>query len=531
MQGNFHWIDGAIIVVYLMILSAIGFYFSKRQKNLDDFFLARHSMAWFPVGLSLMAALNSGIDYLMQPSSVGKYGVVLLLGTSSWLMLYPWVAKVTLPFYRRLNSYTAYEYLERRFDVRVRTLAATIFLLWRLGWMGTAMYVPCLAVSAATGGRLPLIPMIVGLGCIVTLYTMLGGIKAVIWTDVTQFCIMFGGLAATVAIVLMNVPGGLGEIWSTAQAAGKTSLAIPIPGASEAGFLTRIGLFLKQDITIIGILISTMVGRMAVYTSDQVMVQRLQTTRTVRGARQAFVINAVGDALWMFGLGFVGLALFTYTRTHGLPAGFKPDEGLPYFMSRVFPAGVIGLVIAAIFAASLSSIDSAINSCTSVVVIDLYNRLFMKRQAKDQDASPDGQRAQIRVSRIATVIFGVIGIVLASNVGRIGDLIEIANKVIQLFTGPLLGIYFLGMFTQKARGGGVLIGGAMGAAMSVYIAFWSPLGFLWPTVMGFLTTYMLGYALSISQGPAPKSGISLTFRSVMSRPEELPREELSEVSR
>jgi len=250
-----------------------------------------------------------------------------------------------------------------------------------------------------------------------------------------------------------------------------------------------------------------------------VMVQRLQTTRTVKDARQAFVINAVGDALWMFGLGFVGLALFAYTQTHGLPPGFKPDEGLPYFMSRVFPVGVVGLVIAAIFAASLSSIDSAINSCTSVVIIDFYNRLFLKRQAKDQDTSPEGQRGQVLISRMATVAFGIIAIILASNVARIGDLIEIANKVIQLFTGPLLGIYILGMFTQRARAGGVLIGGALGAVMSAYVAFWSPLGFLWPTVMGFGTTYALGYALSVIQGPVPKSQISLTFKSVMSGPE------------
>ena len=188
-------------------------------------------MAWLPVGLSLMAALNSGIDYLMQPSATIRFGVVLLAGTSSWLVLYPWVSRVTLPFYRRLNLYTAYEFLEARFDVRVRTLAATIFIVWRVGWMATAMYVPCLAIDAATGGRVDLRLMILVLGVLVTGYTMLGGIQAVIWNDVIQFCIMFGGLGATVWIALDHVPGGIAEIWTAAREAGKMSL----PGAAAGG--------------------------------------------------------------------------------------------------------------------------------------------------------------------------------------------------------------------------------------------------------------------------------------------------------
>src|SRR3954465_3885551 len=119
-QTALHPFDIVIIVLYLAMLAGVGVYFSQRQKSLDEFFLAKQSMAWLPVGLSLMAALDSAIDYLMQPSSTIKYGLVRLMGTSSWLFLYPWVAHVTLPFYRRLNFYTTYEYLEARFDVRVQ---------------------------------------------------------------------------------------------------------------------------------------------------------------------------------------------------------------------------------------------------------------------------------------------------------------------------------------------------------------------------------------------------------------------------
>src|SRR6266496_4156839 len=177
MNTSIHPIDAAILVAYLLMLTGVGVYFSRRQTNLDEFFRARQSMTWLPVGLSLMAALDSAIDYLMQPSSTIRYGLVLLVGTSSWLLLYPWVANVTLPFYRRLNYYTTYEYLEARFDVRVRSLAAGIFIVWRLGWMATAIYVPCLALGAATGGQLSVTTMVLVLGCVVTFYTALGGVR------------------------------------------------------------------------------------------------------------------------------------------------------------------------------------------------------------------------------------------------------------------------------------------------------------------------------------------------------------------
>src|SRR5258706_9534612 len=188
-------IDLAILLAYVVTLTEVGVYFSRQQANLDEFFRARQSMTWLPVGLSLMAALDSAIDYLMQPSSTIRFGLILLVGTSSWLLLYPWVANVTLPFYRRLNLYTTYEYLEARFDVRVRSLAAGIFIVWRLGWMATAIYVPCLAISAATGGGIPLVGTIIALGVIVTFYTALGGVHAVIWSEGRPVLGRFGGVA------------------------------------------------------------------------------------------------------------------------------------------------------------------------------------------------------------------------------------------------------------------------------------------------------------------------------------------------
>src|SRR4029079_645676 len=332
MNTSIHAIDAAILVAYLIMLTGVGLYFSRRQANLDEFFRARQSMTWLPVGLSLMAALDSAIDYLMQPSSTIRFGLILLVGTSSWLLLYPWLSTATLPCYRRLNLCTTYEYLEARFDVRVRSLAAGIFIVWRLGWMATAIYVPCLAISAATGGRIPLTETVFVLGCIVTLYTALGGVQAVIWNDVIQFCVRFGGLTAVVAIAAASVPGGLGEIWRVADAAGKTTIIAPIAGAS-GGVLAHIVAFFEQPLNIVAIMCSLVFGRMAAYVGDQIMVQRLQTTKSLKDARKAFIVNAAGDIIWMFALSFVGLALFAYFQLHTLPPDFSTDKILPYFMS------------------------------------------------------------------------------------------------------------------------------------------------------------------------------------------------------
>jgi len=522
---GFHWIDAVIVVVYLATLAGIGVHFSKRQSGLDDFFLARRGMSWLPVGLSLMAALNSGIDYLTQPSAIIKFGLILTITSGSWILVYPYVSRVTLPFYQRLNVYSAYEYLERRFDVRVRTLGAIIFILWRVGWMATALYVPCLAVSAVAGDWL-LLPMIIVLGCVVTLYTALGGIKAVVWTDVIQFCIMFTGLAATVWIAVAHVPGGLSTIWHTAQTSGKTSFSSTIPGMAQANLLQKVHLFFKEDITLTGLIVAAMVGRLALYTSDQVMIQRLATTRSVRDSRQAFLVNAVTDTIWMLVLAFVGLTLLAYTQYHPLPDGFPTDKILPYFMSKVFPIGATGLVIAAIFAASLSSIDSAINSCTTSVVVDFYNRLVLGRHDLRQTLRAEEQRAQLRVSRVATVIFGIVAMILAANVSRLGMLLEIGNKVIQSFTGPIFGIFILGMFTSRTSGTGVLVGGAAGTLVACYVAFLTDLSFLWPAAFGLAATLGIGYGLSFFGSSGIRQNTQpLTWRVVLAGRGEPPSED------
>jgi Na+/proline symporter len=229
----------------------------------------------------------------------------------------------------------------------------------------------------------------------------------------------------------------------------------------------------------------------------------------------------------------VGLGLFAFYQVNAKPAGLPTDRTVPYFLATMFPTGILGLVLAATLAASLSSIASAINSCTTVVMVDFYERLFKRRRTVPAEVARDTKgegRKDVVLSRIITVVFGIIGVTLAANVSRIGNLIEIGMKIIQTFTGPLLGIYLLGMFTRRGTSLGALLGGILGTATGIYVAFFLKdeqgkdiIAFLWPAVFAFVIALAGGYLLSLLISALTGKKVSeekkqLTWWHVMKRP-------------
>ena len=267
-----------------------------------------------------------------------------------------------------------------------------------------------------------------------------------------------------------------------------------------------------------------MVGRIATYTSDQVMVQRFQTTRTIRDARQAFLITAVSDVIWMTALALVGVSLFAYFQHHAIPQIVQqnPDNIFPYFIGEVFPIGLTGLVIAAILAASLSSIDSAINSLTSVATLDFYNRIYLGDTRQNQDLSDTAQRHMVFASRVFTLLIGIVGVALSCNVDRLGTIFEIANKLINSFTGPILGIFLLGMFTKRTNSTGAFVGGSVGTVVTLGVVYLSSLevpriSFIWPSTFGLVSTLAVGYLCSLITGSSSLEQQQWRFREVLAR--------------
>lgn len=537
-HGGFHWVDALIIVVYLSTLMGIGLYFSRKQRSLHDYIRGGRKLGWLTVGISLMAALNSGLDYVQAPAAVFAIGMVFIMGFLAWIPAYPWISRVTLPFYKRLDVYSAYEYLEQRFGLTVRCMGSIIYILWRVGWMGAAIYVPCLAVRAATGGELSITLMVVVLGSVVTVYTMLGGMRAVVWTDVTQFCIMFGGLAATFIFIVSQIPGGMGELWGLAKEAGRLSPFGNVnPGENLAENFIN---YMTTEVTFMGICIMIVLSKFTAYTADQIAIQRFQASKSLAEARKSFIVSGISDTVWMFVLGFIGLALFAYFHHFPFPEGMQNDHVLPYFMSLHFPIGLSGIVIAAIFAASLSSVDAALNSVTSIIMVDLYNRLILGRKGPVKNLEESENRRQLKVSRFINLCLGIMMIIIATNIEGMGEIYQAGNKILGAFFGPLFGIFFLGMFNRRSHSAGVVIGAMAGLFSSCFSSFFSEISWLqtvcgrlfgdgfvyfftnlswqWPSPIGITMTLIVGSLASILIPVKRSQETPLTFREVMKRP-------------
>ena len=514
-------IDGSIIVVYLVLLTGIGVYFSRKQRTLSDYVKGGKPIGFIAMGASLMAALNSGIDYIQLPAWGYRFGTLATAFVFTWIFIFPWITSVTVPFYRRLNVYSPYEYLERRFSLPVRLLASSIYVLWRCGWMGAAIYVPCLSINAATNGQLPVAPLVVVLGIVVTAYTMMGGLRAVVWTDVAQFFIMFTGLAATVWYIFSQIPGGVEAFWNVNAQAGKFTMAGRLAGWDEATWSEKLRMyFFTSEVTFIGVMCGVGFNRLAQYTSDQVAVQRYQTTRSTHEARRAMVVNLVCDIVWGVALAAIGLALFAfYAAQGGYPAGQNVDRILSHFMSTQFPVGLTGVVIAAVLAASLSSVDSALNATTSVVVVDFYGRL-VKGRTTARNANEREQRSELLVSRVVNVALGALLVGFGANMYRFGEIWQGINRLLGAFGGPLFGIFVLGMFMKRAHATGVLVGGLVGMTYNVYVSLVvRELSFQWTYPLGVLVTIVVGYVAS-RMIPNPRRGEDpLTWRHVMRTPE------------
>lgn len=537
--AGLHWIDISIIGAYLLLMVGIGYFFSRRKVSLNDFLRGGSSIGWLPLGMSLMAALNSGLDYVQTPAATFGVGLVFIMACLSSVILYPWISRVTLPFYQRLDVYSAYEYLEYRFGVSLRLLGAGIFVLWRTGWMGAAIYVPCLAVKAATGDQVDVGTMVIVLGATVTFYTMLGGMRAVVWTDVVQFFIMFGGLATTLYVAINQIPGGMTEVIRTAHDHGRLSLVGATTGTGD-GLLAWLRGYFTTEVTLVGMVLMVTIGRAAAFTADQIAIQRFQSAASLNDARRSYIVNAATDLLWMAALGFVGLALFAYHQHHPFPAGIQNDRILPLFINEHFAVGATGLVFAAIFAASLSSVDAALNSATSIITVDFYNRLWLGRVRPLAQLTPDDERRQLRVSRLATMALGATMIAIGSNIEHLGEIYQAGNKILGAFFGPLFGIFFLGMFSRHAHALGVATGALCGLAGSCFASFFSVAGWLqtlcgrwfgpdfvyffkhlswqWPPFVGVSLTLGVGYLASRLIPSAHSRANALTFGEVMKRP-------------
>jgi solute:Na+ symporter, SSS family len=476
----------AILAAYLAGMIGIGLLFARRQKNTEDFFLGGRKMPWLAVGMSMYASLTSAVTFMALPGTAYRENISFIVVSFASLAVAPVLVSLFYPFYRRIHATTSYEYVHRRFGPRARSAAAGLFVLARLGWLGLVIYAPSLALSVAAG--IPLHLCILAMGALATLYTVLGGMAAVIWTDVVQFVLMLGGIAWLAFALSARAPGGALGILRFAGEHGHLRIAdSALSLTAMSGWIVGLGYFfqLMQD-----------------YGTDQTTVQRMMAIPTARGTTRAIFFNAGVDFVVIGALLFIGLGLFACQAADPtlLPEGLAPDRLLPAFIVRGLPNGVSGLLIAALFAAAMSSMDSGINCVATVLVHDFVRPA---RNAPASDAS------DLRLARLLTLVLGAFATLLAFYVSRFDQIIQAYSTIVSLFNAPILGLFLLGMLTRRATFAGWAVGAAIAVAATQAVQAYTPLHYAYYFPLSLLLTLVLGYAASLRPKLPPSPQLTI----------------------
>ena len=480
MGQTFTKLDWAIVGGYLVVVGALGSMFYRRRSSAPDYFLSGRKMKALPVAISLVAADLSAISYMGLPAWAFARNIELFLSTFSCIFVAPVVMYLFMPFYSRFKLFTGYQYLERRFDLKTRSLAASLFLLTRGSHVAIVIYAPSLALAVISG--FPLYGCVLIMGILTTAYTTLGGMKAVIWTDVLQFSILVLGMGTILYLSVSRIPAGLSTIINVARESGKLHL---FNFSMDPSQLTSVWAMLIGG--------SFMV--LSTWGTDQAYLQRYFTTKSLKDSRRSVLLDAliaipVGLVLYLIGTVLYVYYHFSPDHLRGLPTA---DAILPFFVVHEMGGAFSGLVIASIIAASMAVLSAGINSLTTVTCVDFYQRLF-HRDANDARL--------VLVGRLGTIGWGLTATVGALFVGRLGSVVNAFNLINSLLGGPILGIFLLGMLTRRAKGTGAVVGAAVGLLSVMLLQFKSPLSFYYFALIGSVVSFGIGYLVSMI-GPAP----------------------------
>jgi SSS family solute:Na+ symporter len=479
-------VDITVLVLYLAGTVLLGLWVGRQSRNTEEFMAAGRKIPGWAVGLSIFGTYVSSISFLALPSKAfaanwNAFVFSLAIPVTTWLAV-----KYFVPFYRRAGALSSYEHLERRFGPWARTYAVLCYLLTQLARMGAIMYLLALALAPLTGWSVPW--LIVVTGAVVIVYTLFGGMEAVIWTDVMQSVVFIVGALACVVVILAGMPQGVGQFFDIALRNDKFSLGSLGPSAGEATFWV---------VLIYGIVIN-----LQNFGIDQSYVQRYQTARSDREAERSVWLGALLYLPISAVFFFIGTGLFAFyvARPELLPPAVaaKPDSVFPHFIVTQLPAGLTGLVIAAIFAAAQSTISSAINCSATLVLCDFYKRYFRPGA---------GEREAMRVLWITSFVVGLLGTGMALAMMRIKSALDAWWELAGIFSGGMLGLFLLGQISRRARNPAAVTGVLTGILVIVWMTFspkWtgalepfrSPFHSFLIIVIGTLTILLVGLTVS-----------------------------------
>ena len=474
---TFGLIDFSVIGVYLALMIGVGVFFSFRNKNSDDFFRGGQRIPWFVAGLSIFATMLSSITFIAIPAKAFMTDWVYFLMNMTAVLVAPFVIWLFLPFFRKIDATSAYEYLEKRFNRFVRLFASASFILFQIGRMAIVMYLPALALAAIT--PLTEVQCILMMGVLSIIYCTMGGLEAVVWTDTIQSFVLLGGALLCLLLIVFQVDGGFGGFVSTAVADSK--FHIVNWDFSSMSFAT----------TALWVIVLGGIGQSLVpYTSDMAVVQRYMSVPSLQHARRAIWTNAVAvipASILFFG---VGTALFVFYKNNPerLDPTFKNDAIFPLFIARELPVGIAGLVVAGVFAAAQSTISTSMNSTSTAFVTDFVRPFNIVKTEK----------GYLQLARIMTLALGCLGTALAILFASsdIKSLWDMFMKILGLLGGSMCGLFCLGIFTTRTNGAGAIIGALAGAAGLYWVQKYTDVHLLLYATVGIVFCIITGYAAS-----------------------------------
>ena len=475
-EKNFGWLNWTVLVLYLLAMLGMGMYFMRKENGADDFFKGGGRIPWWAAGISIYATMLSAITYMAIPAK--SYTTDWTYYPMLWMILlvsFP-VIWYYLPYFRKLNVTSAYEILEQRFNTATRLLASALFCVFMVARMALVLYLPSLALTAVTGIDIYLCIVLMGLVTIV--YCTMGGVEAVIWGDVVQGIILVGGAIFSVIYLAINTEGGFSGCIDIALEHDKFRLFDWSNSWSQATWWV--------------ILVGGIANNLISYTSDQTVIQRYLTTSDEKSAGRGILVNGVMSVFVSVAFYMIGTGLYTFYKTN--PAELdvtmtQSDAIFPFFMMSQMPAGIAGALIAAIFAATMSTISSNINSVSTAFSVDFWKRF--------RPSTTDHQL--LVVARWASMVSGLIGLVVALFMAtwNIQSLLDYFNEILGLLTSGLGGLFFIAVFMPKVKGWSAMVGFIAGEAVVFWMNAYTDANFFLFGATGMVVSIIVAWVFSL----------------------------------
>ena len=488
MENILTYLDWFIILVYFVFVIFVGIRFGKRQKSSENYFLGKRNFPGWAVGISMFATIISSWAFIALPGKAFKNDLQYLLVISTVTVSVIITVRFFIPLFREKIGLSAYEYLEKRFGLPARIYGNLAFIVVHFGKMGAILYLLCLAITGMTGWNIFVLISIIGISTIV--YTLFGGIEGVIWTDVIQGLLLIGGGIISLIFLLFFTPQSAADILGTALNAGKFKLI-----TSE---------FSWRTMNVYVLILFGFNFYLQKFVSDQTVVQRyLLSSSKKQAAKSLWLSTALLSFVWIIFM-TIGALLWSYYDLNPslLPETVraKPDQVFAFFIASELPAGLTGLILAGLIAATMSTLSSDLNSLASVLLEDYFKR--WKKSSSDTQ--------NLYLSRLTVLVTGILSILLAMAMTQIQSMADAAFHFVSVVAGGVMGMFLLGMLTKRTSARSLYISIGIGLFFIVWLYLtnsvfsqipeWLPvikLNTLWLGILSNILVFIIGFILSL----------------------------------